>query len=80
MLKIREQEQQLQENDRIHKNNIKTIESSLNKEIESLNMKISELEAELQEKQIKEGDLALQIEMKDNKIEKINKEYSEKLM
>lgn len=43
-------------------------------------MKISELEAELQEKQIKEGDLALQIEMKDNKIEKINKEYSEKLM
>ncbi len=80
MLKIREQEQQLQENDRIHKNNIKTIESSLNKEIESLNMKISELEAELQEKQIKEGDLALQIEMKDKKIEKINKEYSEKLM
>jgi hypothetical protein len=80
LLKIREQEQQLQENDRIHKNNIKTIESSLNKEIESLNMKISELEAELQEKQIKEGDLALQIEMKDKKIEKINKEYSEKLM
>lgn len=76
MLKIKEQEQQLQENDRIFKINIKAIENSLNREIENLNLKISELEAELQEKQIKEGDLALQIEMKDKKIEKISKEFN----